>query len=299
MALDEPELSPRELAVRFTDTGELFRLGSFGLSPAQGPRPDHQPGLHRHQGGRRVQGQDHRPQPALADRLHLPQGHRLGLVLSVDHPRRLLALHHRLEAVHDHAGRATSPTRWSWRSPPRAAISARVVHKPRLLSDNGSSYVAGDLAEWLEDKGIDHVRGAPCHPQTQGKIERWHQTLKNRILLENYYLPGDLEAPDRRLRRPLQSPPLPREPRQPHPGRRLLRTRPDHPAATRKDQTKDHRTATLAPSQGRSLKSTTEMSQSLRSISAANCLKFSDDGHSGGIGLCAPQRGSLWSPPRG
>src|SRR5690606_27687970 len=32
-----------------------------------------------------------------------------------------------------------------------------------------------------------------CHPQTQGKIERWHQTLKNRILLENYFLPGDLE----------------------------------------------------------------------------------------------------------
>ena len=31
------------------------------------------------------------------------------------------------------------------------------------------------------------------HPQTQGKIERWHQTLKNRILLENYYLPGDVE----------------------------------------------------------------------------------------------------------
>ena len=30
--------------------------------------------------------------------------------------------------------------------------------------------------------------------QTQGKIERWHQTLKNRILLENYYLPGDLQA---------------------------------------------------------------------------------------------------------
>jgi hypothetical protein len=29
---------------------------------------------------------------------------------------------------------------------------------------------------------------------TQGKIERWHLTLKNRILLENYYLPGELEA---------------------------------------------------------------------------------------------------------
>ena len=36
--------------------------------------------------------------------------------------------------------------------------------------------------------------GALMHPQTQGKIERWHQTLKNRILLENYFLPGDLET---------------------------------------------------------------------------------------------------------
>ncbi|WP_371229938.1 IS3 family transposase, partial [Roseovarius sp. 2305UL8-3] len=69
---------------------------------------------------------------------------------------------------------------------------ATVLHKPRLLSDNGSSYISGDLADWLEDQQMDHVRGAPYHPQTQGKIERWHQTLKNRILLENYYLPGDL-----------------------------------------------------------------------------------------------------------
>jgi transposase InsO family protein len=72
--------------------------------------------------------------------------------------------------------------------------SAKVAQRPRLLSDNGSSYIAGDLAEWLGDRGIKHIRGAPFHPQTQGKIERWHQTLKNRILLENYYLPGDLEA---------------------------------------------------------------------------------------------------------
>ena len=49
---------------------------------------------------------------------------------------------------------------------------ATVVHRPRLLSDNGASYVAGDLAKWLEDKGMEHVRGAPYHPQTQGKIER-------------------------------------------------------------------------------------------------------------------------------
>ena len=57
----------------------------------------------------------------------------------------------------------------------------------------GSSYVAAELADYLDAKGMDHVRGAPHHPQTQGKIERCHQTMKNRVLLENYYLPGDLE----------------------------------------------------------------------------------------------------------
>jgi putative transposase len=69
-----------------------------------------------------------------------------------------------------------------------------IVHRPRLLTDNGASYIAGNLAEWLDGRGIEHIRGAPYHPQTQGKIERWHQTLKNRVLLENYYLPGALEA---------------------------------------------------------------------------------------------------------
>ena len=61
------------------------------------------------------------------------------------------------------------------------------------MSDNGSSYVSADLATWLNGKGMQHVHDAPYYPQTQGKIERWHQTLKNRILLENYYLPDDLE----------------------------------------------------------------------------------------------------------
>jgi len=72
---------------------------------------------------------------------------------------------------------------------------ASVRHRPRLLSDNGPSYIAADPAEWLlKARNMEHVRGAPCHPQTRGKIERSHQTLKNRISLENYYLPGDLET---------------------------------------------------------------------------------------------------------
>jgi putative transposase len=60
----------------------------------------------------------------------------------------------------------------------------KVLHRPRLLSD---------LSEWLENKGIQHIRGRAYHPMTQGKIERYHRSMKNRILLENYYLPGQLE----------------------------------------------------------------------------------------------------------
>lgn len=60
------------------------------------------------------------------------------------------------------------------------------------LIDHGRTRLIfdGQKIDWY----MKHSRGAPYHPQTQGKIERWHQTLKNRILLENYFLPGDLEA---------------------------------------------------------------------------------------------------------
>jgi putative transposase len=70
---------------------------------------------------------------------------------------------------------------------------AQADQRPRLLSDNGPSYIATDLSDWLQGQGMRHTRGKPYHPMTQGKIERWHLSLKSRILLENYYLPGDLE----------------------------------------------------------------------------------------------------------
>ena len=40
---------------------------------------------------------------------------------------------------------------------------------------------------------MTHTRGRPYHPMTQAKIERWHRWMKNQVLLENYYPPGDLE----------------------------------------------------------------------------------------------------------
>ena len=69
----------------------------------------------------------------------------------------------------------------------------KIKHKPRLLSDNGPSYISSELAHYLEIQNMTHTRGKPYHPQTQGKIERWHRSLKNQILLENYYFPGELE----------------------------------------------------------------------------------------------------------
>jgi len=69
----------------------------------------------------------------------------------------------------------------------------KVKHKPRLLSDNGPCYIASELSDYLADNGMTHTRGRPYHPQTQGKIERWHRSMKNQILLENNYLPGELK----------------------------------------------------------------------------------------------------------
>lgn len=66
--------------------------------------------------------------------------------------------------------------------------------RPRLLSDNGAAYVSKALKIWLEDHDMDHTRGKPYHPMTQGKIERWHRTMKDRLLLENYYSPEALES---------------------------------------------------------------------------------------------------------
>ena len=67
-----------------------------------------------------------------------------------------------------------------------------VIHRPRLLSDNGASYVSGALKEYLDLQGIAHTRGKPYHPMTQGKIERYHRSMKNILLLENYYSPNEL-----------------------------------------------------------------------------------------------------------
>lgn len=70
----------------------------------------------------------------------------------------------------------------------------KVRHRPRLLSDNGPCYLSKELKSYLKGNQMDHTRGAPYHPQTQGKIERYHQTMKNVVLLDKYHMPGELES---------------------------------------------------------------------------------------------------------
>lgn len=68
-----------------------------------------------------------------------------------------------------------------------------IRHRPRLLSDNGPCFISKELQEYLRDHEMGHTRCKPYHPMTQGKIERYHRTLKNVVTLQNYYLPGQLK----------------------------------------------------------------------------------------------------------
>ena len=74
-----------------------------------------------------------------------------------------------------------------------ALLVAQTHAPPKLLTDNGSCYLSVELAEYLSDRNMKHVRGRPLHPQTQGKIEQYNRSVKNVVKLDNYYRPGQLE----------------------------------------------------------------------------------------------------------
>src|SRR5271154_1029086 len=101
-------------------------------------------------------------------------------------------------------------------------------------------------------------------------------------------------SPDQCVCRVLQPPALSREHRQSYPGRRLLRTRSDHPAGKRKDQTKNHQKSSVASQQASRITSIQDAPDSLLD-QAASCLKISDDGQSQTCGDAARScRGAAW-----
>jgi len=192
MALDHPELSPRELAVKFTDTKQYFvsEASVYRLLKAQDLITS--PAYIVIKAANEFKDKTTAPnQLWQTDFTYLKitgwGWYYLSTILD-DFSRYIVAWKlcptMKAQDVCDTLDLALTKTRLD---------QINVQHRPRLLSDNGASYISSDLAEWLDKRKIHHIRGAPYHPQTQGKIERWHQTMKNRILLNNYYLPGDLE----------------------------------------------------------------------------------------------------------
>jgi putative transposase len=66
--------------------------------------------------------------------------------------------------------------------------------KPTLLTDNGSGFAGEVMAKYLKARGVKHIFGAPYHPQTQGKVERFNRTMKEKVNLWVYGTPEDLQA---------------------------------------------------------------------------------------------------------
>ena len=54
------------------------------------------------------------------------------------------------------------------------------------------AYLSKDHKQFLNSQQIEHIRGAPYHPMPQGKIERYHRSLKNVVMLQHYYSPSQL-----------------------------------------------------------------------------------------------------------
>ena len=193
LALNEPELSPRELAVRFTDTQSYFVSESSVYRLLKSHDLIASPAFVVIKAADEFRDKTTAPnQLWQTDFTYLKVIGWGWLYLSTildDYSRYIIAwqlcstmktgdVTNTLEAALQASG----------------CDQANVLHKPRLLSDNGPCYIAEELAQWIDNQQMSHIRGAPFHPQTQGKIERWHQTLKNRILLDIYFFPEDLKA---------------------------------------------------------------------------------------------------------
>jgi len=67
-----------------------------------------------------------------------------------------------------------------------------VENRTLLLSDNGPGYLSRQFDEYLKLVGIRHIIASPYHPETNGKIERYHRTIKGEINLVPYEMPAEL-----------------------------------------------------------------------------------------------------------
>jgi putative transposase len=191
-ALIHTQLSPRELACRMTDRESEFLSESSVYRILKAADLIESPAYILMQAGDRFEHPTQRRNELWqTDFTYLPVvgwgWYYLSTVLD-DYSRKILAWKlgptMRVEDVTETLDLARAAT---------GVDRVRVAHKPRLLSDNGPCFVAKDLAEYLKDHAMSHTRGRPYHPMTQGKIERYHRSMKNVVRLENHYTPWELE----------------------------------------------------------------------------------------------------------
>ena len=189
LALDHTELSPRELAVKITDEQQIFISESsvYRILKARGLIP---PAAHRFISA----ADEFHTKTKFSNQmwqtdftyLHIKGWGWYFLSTILDDYSRYI-IHWELCSTM----KADDVKRCINRAVKKADIKKK--EPPKLLSDNGSCYIAKDLKTFLEEEHeIDHIRGRPLHPQTQGKIERYHRSIKAVVLLDNYYCPEQL-----------------------------------------------------------------------------------------------------------
>lgn len=107
----------------------------------------------------------------------------MGMVLFKHGFRWLYPLHHSLGVMWFYESRRCKKNRRS--SFNQGSIKNKT--KPKLLSDNGLCYVSNELKTYLKDQlKMKQVHGKPMHPETQGKIEQYHRTMKNVVKLNHF-----------------------------------------------------------------------------------------------------------------
>jgi putative transposase len=88
-------------------------------------------------------------------------------------------------------GYSRSIVHWDLRESMKEADVERILQhakekyleaKPRMISDNGPQFIARDFKEFIRVSGMTHVRTSPLYPQSNRKIERWHQSLKQECI---------------------------------------------------------------------------------------------------------------------
>ncbi len=173
MALERPELSPRELAVTFTDERAYF------VSEASVYRLLKAHDLIASPAFTVIKAADEfKDKTTASNQLWQTDFTYLkvigwGWFDAVDHPRRLLALHNRLEALTMKADDVSETLQLALDA--SGIENARVAHRPRLLSDNGSSYIAGDLEAAIE-AFVGHYN-----------YRRYHESPKNLTPADVYF----------------------------------------------------------------------------------------------------------------